>query len=129
MEQRCYFNIRSSDKRYGIFLSKRVQNNETDLTFIYFKIEKVVGRSKSGDNCSYNRVLELKDFLNNNNSRTSEDFQEITKVPTPKPANDITDEKLRQKETIEGMKILVSNMKKSPKRSARKTFLLVQMTV
>lgn len=83
-----------------------------------------MGRSKSGDNCSYNRVLELKDFLNNNNSRTSEDFQEITKVPTPKPANDITDEKLRQKETIEGMKILVSNMKKAPKDRQEKHFFL-----
>lgn len=62
MEQLYCFNVKSSDKLYNTFVTKKVQNIEKDSE----------QTSKSGDNFKYDAKLDLKDVLNNGKSSSKQ---------------------------------------------------------
>lgn len=72
MEQLYCFNVKSSDKLYNTFVTKKVQNIEKDSEQISLKIGKLIGTSKSGDNFKYDAKLDLKDVLNNGKSSSKQ---------------------------------------------------------
>ena len=72
MEQRYCFNVKSSDKLYNTFVTKKVQNIEKDSEQISLKIGKLIGTSKSGDKFKYDAKLDLKDVLNNGKSSSKQ---------------------------------------------------------
>ena len=55
------------------------------------------------------------------------DFQESTSIPCLKVASDLRDEQLRQKEAIQGMQNLISNLKNQIKKSTIKIFSCVMI--
>ena len=44
----------SKNKQYNTYLSKRLLNGESGTDKLHFKIEKGIGRIKSGEHCNFN---------------------------------------------------------------------------